>query len=243
MLARPIAGLALAVSLAAGACSAAPEPAPPTQRPALGLMTTLPLIWSEAADIGELLKPDANGGWVRQALEKRFALEPLDLLDEESLAGLDRLILAQPRALGPDENVALDAWVRQGGTLLLFADPLLTRHSRFPVGDRRRPQDVVLLSPILSHWGLELLFDEEQAEGERIVEIEDASLPVNMPGRFEVARGAACSLAGSGVLAMCRLGQGRVVALADAALLDDAEGGDPESRAAALDHLIELTFD
>ena len=50
--------------------------------------------------------------------------------------------------------------MRGGGRVLLFADPMLTRHSAFALGDRRRPQDVVLLSPILARWRLELQFDE-----------------------------------------------------------------------------------
>lgn len=48
------------------------------------------------------------------------------------------------------ENVALDDWVRAGGARALFADPLLTFNSRFSIGDRRRPQDVATLSPILT---------------------------------------------------------------------------------------------
>ena len=65
-------------------------------------------------------------------------------------------MMIQPRPLSPQENVALDNWVAAGGRLLLFADPALTEDSAFAIGDRRRPQDVVLLSPILARWGLEL---------------------------------------------------------------------------------------
>lgn len=204
-------------------------------------MTTLPLIWGEAVDVGELLTSDAPGGWVRKSLERRFVLEPLDVLDGASLAALDGLILAQPRALSGQENVALDAWVRRGGTVLLFADPMLTRRSRFPIGDRRRPQDVVLLSPILARWSLTLLFDEEQPEGERIVEIEGARLPLNIHGRFEVEPGSRCVLKGGGVLAICPVGRGKVVALADAAVLDD-EPNSAAIRGAALDRLLKLAF-
>lgn len=243
MFARPIAGLALVLALAltATACSAAPDQPPPSQRPGIGLMTTLPLIWGEAADVGELLTSDAPGNWVRQALERRFMLEPLDVLDEASLAALEGLILAQPRALSGQENVALDAWVRRGGTVLLFADPMLTRRSRFPIGDRRRPQDVVLLSPILARWSLTLLFDEEQAQGERIVEIGGVRMPLDMHGRFEVQPGSRCVLAGGGVLAICPIGRGKVVALADAAVLDD-EPHSAAIRGRALDRLLQLAF-
>lgn len=239
MIARPLAAAALAGLLAA-ACSAAPEPSSDREHPSLGLMTTLPLVWAEAPDIGELLQSQSSGGWVRQELEQRFTLEPLDTLDAASLARLDRLVLAQPRPLTPEENVALDAWVRGGGRLLLFADPMVTRPSRYPVGDRRRPQDVVLLSPILAHWGLELMFDAEQGEGERAVAIDGASVAVDLAGSFKLAPEAPCALSGGGVLARCRLGKGEVVVLADAAVLDDPES---EQRRAALSHLLALAFD
>lgn len=204
-------------------------------------MTTLPLIWGEATDVGELLAADANASWAGRELGARFAVEPLDTLEEASLARLDRLLLAQPRALSPAENVALDTWVRSGGRLLLLADPMLTRHSRFPVGDPRRPQDVALLSPILAHWGLELLFDPGQGEGERLVQIDGALVPVQLAGSFQAARQAACTLAGGGLLARCRIGKGQVVLLADGAVLDDT--GEIASRKAALSRLLAIAFD
>lgn len=244
MPARSLARLALAVSLAATACRAAPEPPSPGERPALGVMTTLPLIWAEAGDVGELLAAEASTGWVRQELAGRFALEPLDTLDEASLAPLKRLVLAQPRALTPAENVALDAWVRGGGRLLLFADPMLTRQSRYAVGDRRRPQDVALLSPILAHWGLELLFDDAQGQGERNHEIVGRAVPLNLAGGFRIIAGSSsCAAAPGAVLVRCRVGKGQVVALADAAVLDDPESGDLALRRAALGHLLGLAFD
>lgn len=249
MLARPLATLALAASLGAAACHGAPEPqrSPESSdtltRPALGLMTTLPLIWGEAEDIGEMLGPGAAAGWVRQALDRSYALKPLDTLDTNALAGLDRLVLAQPRVLSPAENVALDAWVRGGGSLLLFADPMLTRHSRFPIGDRRRPQDVILLSPLLNHWGLDLRFDEDQPAGERIVEVGGVALPVNVAGAFSLRPGNACILEAEGVMARCRIGKGRVLVVADAAVLDDPDDGLVAARHETLGKLLGLAFD
>lgn len=246
VIARKAAALApaLAAVLAGTACRAPQEPAPRAERPALGLMTTLPLIWGEAEDVGELLRDSQGEGWVREELERGHRIEPLDTLDEGALARLDRLVLAQPRPLAPAENVALDAWVRGGGRLLLFADPMLTQHSRYALGDRRRPLDTVLLSPILSHWGLDLLFDEGQPAGERIVEIEGLALPVEMAGRFEPAIGARCAVRGHGVLVRCRIGKGEVLAVADAEVLDDAEkGAAPALRREALARLVALAFE
>lgn len=212
-------------------------------RPPLGLMTTLPLLWGEQAGFGDVLASEETPGWVRTALEERFRLEPLDVLDEAALSGVQMLVLAQPRALSAQENVALDAWVRGGGRVLIFADPLLTAHSRFPIGDRRRPQDVVLLSPLLTHWGLTLSFDEDQPEGEREVVVAGERLPVEQAGTFAVAGTEGCALSGQAVLARCTIGKGRATILADANVLTEVEIEDPAARQRALDALLRAAFD
>jgi hypothetical protein len=135
------------------------------------------------------------------------------------------LVLAQPHPLMPEENVALDAWVRAGGRLLLFVDPMLTVSSDFALGDPRGPQRVAMLSPILRHWGLELQFDPEQPQGERMIDYRGATLPINLSGRFAASRDARCSLHSADVIAECRIGQGQLVAVADAAVFDGEDAG------------------
>ena len=108
----------------ATACHA--DEAAPAELPELGLMGTIPIYWGESDDFGQLLSDEGEVHWARAQLEAGYRLRLLDMLSEESLAGLEVLMLAQPRALSPQENVALDTWVRRGGKLLLFADPLLT---------------------------------------------------------------------------------------------------------------------
>ncbi|WP_305098214.1 Gldg family protein [Croceibacterium aestuarii] len=241
MLHRPTptsAVLALLAACLAGAAATAGETAP---RPVLGLMGTVPIYWGEAAGINEVLTAKAEPHWARPVLERSYDLQPIDSLDAAALAKVDDLLLAQPRALSGKENVALDAWVRQGGHLLLFADPMMTGHSRFALGDRRRPQDVTLLSPILSHWGLAMDFDADQLPRAELVETEDLALPVNLPGRFALrGESAPCRISGAGVLARCAIGAGTATILADAALLDLY---DPDPGAArALQGLIRLAF-
>ena len=227
--------LAGALLILAPGCRA--EEAAPTERPELGLMGSIPIYWGETETFGDALSGNAPTHWARARLEAGYVLRPLDTLSEQSLAGLDYLLLAQPRALSGPENVALDAWVRQGGRLLLFADPLMTGESRFAIGDRRRPQDVILLSPILEHWGLRLEFDDAQPAGVALVG-GDARIPVNLPGRF--AAGENCTTAADGVLASCTIGAGQVLVLADAAVLDLYDPH-PEA-AAALGRLLALSF-
>jgi hypothetical protein len=238
---RPLARLllaALALALPFGA--AAQEP-----RESLGLFTTLPLYWPEAEGVSELIGPDVAPHWARGELERDFALVPLDVLAGEG-ASLNRfryLLLAQPRTLSPAENATLDAWVRSGGRLLLFADPLLTAESRFEIGDKRRPQDVALLSPILGHWGLELRFDENQQAGEQVASVQSFALPVNAAGRFAFSfadeQDTACSPRSGGLVAECRIGKGRAVIVADAALFDDPGS---ELRVSALAGLLIYAF-
>ena len=223
--------------LASGGCRAQEAaPADASEHPGLGLMGTIPVYWGEEAAFGDALSGNATPHWARAQLEAHYTLHPLDTLSEQSLAGLDFLLLAQPRALSGPENVALDEWVRAGGRLLLFADPLLTGESRFAIGDRRRPQGAILLSPILGHWGLQLEFDESQREG---VILAGGRIPVNLPGAF-VSDGD-CRAEARGVLARCEIGEGRVVAVADAAVLDLYEPH--PGAAAALDWLLGESFE
>ena len=125
-------------------------------------------------------------------------------------------------------------WERGGGRVLLFADPFLTESSRFALGDKRRPQDVVLLSPILARWGLQLTFDEDQADGERLVSYRSGALPERLAGRLRRVQPGApakCRLVAQDLVAECTIGKGRAVIVADAAVLeadrtpDDARAG------------------
>ncbi|MEO0033585.1 MAG: hypothetical protein RIS94_3343, partial [Pseudomonadota bacterium] len=128
--------------------------------------------------------------------------------------------------------------VQAGGRVLLFADPMLTWDSAFPVGDRRRPQDVALLSPILGRWGLELRFDDAQPGGLR----ESAGLPVNLPGQLVPKAGGIgrCRIGPAGLVAECVVGNGRVTVVADAALLEPREN--PGEESAALESLLVRAF-
>lgn len=218
---HPCNRLAAALALAL-ACQTAPALAQDDDgRPELALMGTVPIYWGEAADFEETLAGAVAPHWAREVLEQGFALVPVDYLSADALAGQDYLFLAQPRGLSAEENVALDSWIRDGGRLLLFADPMMTGHSRFAIGDRRRPQDVALLSPILARWGLALTFDEAQEEGLREADHFGDALPVNMRGAWEYSGATRdCNIPGDALLAHCRIGAGQALLVADAAMLD-----------------------
>lgn len=233
-------GVTAAVGTAELATRLDPAPAASEQ---LALFTSLPIYWSEAGDVAGMLQGDSPPHWARTALERDWRLMPLDVLDSRGgLSGQRRLLMIQPRPLSPEENVSLDDWLTSGGHLLLFADPALTAESAFALGDRRRPQDVVLLSPILSRWGLELRFDEEQALADRTIALgEDTVLPVRLAGSFAVrpqGNAARCRLSAEGIVASCRIGKGALVAVADAALFEPVAGDSDERRRRAALHAL-----
>lgn len=207
----------------------------------VAVFTSLPIMWSETGDIATELKGEATPHWAKATLKRKGSVVPLDALAGPAgyapLGKLARLVMVQPRPLSPQENVALDDWVRAGGQLLLLADPALTEESALAIGDPRRPQAVVLLSPILTRWGLQLRFDEAQAFGEARREVMGRKIPVNLPGRFATEGQPNCRLWGEGLAVTCAIGKGRVVALADAAVLEreDADGTRAEGFAWLLD--------
>lgn len=204
----------------------------------MGLFTSLPILWGEGGELSDLLRSDAPEHWAKASLARHGRIVPLDTLEGLPPA-LRQLVIAQPRPLAPGENLALDNWVRGGGRLLLIADPALTMPSPWPVGDPRRPQDIVLLSPILTRWGLELTFDDGQPAGPANVTVAGKSVPVDLPGAWRLLPGSTCQIESEGLLAVCPIGQGRVMALADAELLGAEDDG---TRAVALDSLLERAF-
>jgi predicted small secreted protein len=235
-----LAGLALTLTACNGTAHDPQDAGPPV----IGLVTSLPIVWDESVDIAAMLASDAPPHWALGVLREAGDLRPLDTLADAKgnlpLPPGALLVLAQPYPLPPQDNVALDKWVREGGRVLFFADPMLTFESDFALGDRRRPQDIALLSPILARWGLELRFDEDQPPGERQVDLEGMPLPVNLPGQFALREDqGSCDLGAGGLAVNCRIGAGRVLAIADAALLEPREDDPRAIRSKALSALLD----
>lgn len=187
-------------------------------RPDLMLMTALPIIWGEKGAFDPLSRP----ALAYQALQREFTVRPLDVLDEQSLSSGRLLLLAQPRALAPEELVALDDWVRGGGKALILSDPALLWPSELPLGDARRPFPVGLLGPILIHWGMKI-----EPPATRSLEIRDRlsgdtirRLAMAAPGSISTTN-PRCNVERNRHLARCRIGKGEAILLADADLLQD----------------------
>ena len=207
-----------------------------TERTPLGLMSSLPLYWPLGADVADLAAGRGEAAWQRTAMEQAYTLVPLDTLspipglspeapETDPLAGLTRLAVIQPRGLSPADNVALDAWVRGGGRLLLVLDPALTGDYDLPVGDPRRPVDSALIPPVVARWGMAVSFDDTLPAAVTTARLSGVSLPLALAGRIVITDPAAggCASAAEGAAAMCRVGKGRVTLIADAALFEHPE--------------------
>jgi hypothetical protein len=198
------------------------RPEAQTLKPVLGLMTTLPLQWSEGgieADLAEEAKP--HPAFAR--LQAQYEIRPLDNFDDLDKKPLSVMLLAQPRALAPAELVRLDTWVRGGGRLLILADPALQWGSLYPLGDKRRPLFTSLLSPLFGHWGLEMVLPMTDEQAVVLRETDGLVVRTQTPGEWlpKDGKGAAtCKIAGNKLLADCRVGKGRALLVADADLLD-----------------------
>ena len=193
--------------LALTACR--PDATQAAEKPELYLLTSLPLIFQD----GFGLEP-ANGE-AATFLRDHYRLKPIDLPSRLPAGGV--LLAAQPRALPAEELVALDAWVRGGGKLLLFADPLLEWPSERPLGDRLRPPLSFADTGLLLHWGLRL--DAPDARGLKVASYDGFELAYVSPGTL-AKTGGTCVVEPDGIAASCLLGRGDATVVADADLLD-----------------------
>jgi hypothetical protein len=208
-----VARLALVgLTLAAAACRAqAPEarsdPAA-QEKPPLALLTALPIVFGEGFSLDSPAHP------VLTALSARYGVRPIDGPEQLPEGGL--LLAAQPRALTSQRLVALDAWVRRGGRVLLLADPRLNWPSERPLGDMFRPPYSFDDTGLLEHWGLRLSFSEAPGEMRKLG---GRSISGTSPGMLQTRTGD-CTISDAGLRADCRLGRGRAVVIADADWLD-----------------------
>ncbi len=203
---NPLVGAALALLALAGCREGTAEAA---EKPELHVLTSLPLLFDAGFGV-ELAK-----GKAATALRDHYRLKPIDLPSELPAGGM--LLAAQPRALPAEELVALDAWVRAGGKLLLLVDPLLEWPDRRPLGDRLRPPTAFADTGLLMHWGLRL--DAPDTRGLRSGSHDGIALIYSSPGQL-VKTGGDCVIEPEGISASCRLGTGHATIVADADLLD-----------------------
>ena len=172
------------------------------------LLTSLPIVFSEEFSLNQ------KGSPLLDELGKHYRVVPIDTADKKTLAGTRLLMMAQPRAQAPEDLVALDEWVRGGGRLLLFADPMLEWPSERPVGDPLRPPPIFMDTGLLAHWGLRLDAPEERGAVRK--ELGGFDVITASPGRLF----GKCEISEDRMVARCTLGKGRATIVADADILD-----------------------
>lgn len=215
----------VAVALTACRNEAAPAEA---ARPTVHVLTSLPLVFGAGFGLG----PSSSEAAV--FLRERYTLKPIDLPSQIPPGAV--LLAAQPRALPAEELVALDAWVRDGGKLLLLADPLLEWSSERGLGDRLRPPLAYPDTGLLAHWGLQLDAPEKRGLEHQVGGM--GNIDTVSSGKV-VRLGGSCSVEASGLSARCRVSRGEVLVIADADWLDvegvRKAGGNPNENLVVLD--------
>jgi hypothetical protein len=188
------------------------------EQPPVAVMTSLPLRWSGGGDMAAILSGEVEDDPALTALQ---ALGPVQLVD--SLIGANikprtPLLLLHPRAMAPEELVAVDAHVRAGGRMVIFADALSSWHAPFPLGDARNPPITSLLTPLLDHWQITLSGVPHGQAGERWVRDGNYGLRLLSAGRFSEIP-SYCEHRADGYLIDCNIGSGEVTLVGDADLL------------------------
>jgi hypothetical protein len=208
-------------------CSAAESP-PDSQQPRfrIQLMTSLPLIWGDGASVESILSGGSEPAPVYRYWQQHYDMTAVDSLENLAEENPDILLLVQPRAMDPADLNDLDAWVRAGGAAIILTDPDLVWPSRLPLGDPQRPLATGLLSPLLGHWGLELVGGHDHGAAVELLRVGDHHFASRGVGKIERSAdgqevsGVDCDWGEAAFLVQCTVGQGQATIVADADFLD-----------------------
>jgi hypothetical protein len=191
------------------------QPPKPADKPALLLLTSLPLVFNEDFSI------EGGGSQALTALETRYRVVPISVADAPDLAKGRLLLMAHPLAQTAENLVELDEWVRRRGRVLLLADPMLEWPSKRPLGDPLRPPPMFADTGLLGHWGLRL--DAAEKQGPRNAKLGGYEIVTAAPGTLY---GRSCAISADRLVARCRIGEGKATVVADADLLNPQELGE-----------------
>ena len=183
-------------------------------KPVLMLLTSLPLVFGEGFSL------ESGGSPALAALEQRYKVVPISVADRSNLAQGRILLMAHPLAQPAEALVDLDAWVRQGGKVLLLADSALDWPSARPLGDALRPPPMFADTGLLKHWGLALTAPDERGPVQRT--LAGRAIMGVSPGSLS----GSCEISRDRFVARCRIGRGTAVVVADADFLnvEDLDG-------------------
>ena len=187
---------------------APPLPRASARRPALLLLTSLPLLFSEDFVLS------AKGSPALRRLGTSYRVVPISVADDKELAEGRLLLMAHPPAQTAENLVVLDEWVRSGGHVMVLADPLLEWPSKRPLGDPLRPPPMFTDTGLLAHWGLRLDAPDKRGPAQR--NLGGYRIVTVSPG----ALSGGCAISSDRLVARCRIGLGNATIVADADFLD-----------------------
>lgn len=190
----------------------------PADAPVVTMLTGLPLRWSAGRDLAAMIAEGTNDD---PALVRLTATGPVSLVDSIVDPVPPRgstLLIAHPRALAPQELVAIDAFVRGGGRAVVLADALSGWPARHPLGDPRNAPVTSLLTPLLDHWGVTLGAAPSGESAAMPVDIDGARLRLFSAGRFDRLPTGCGAYAGRRV-ALCSIGEGEAWLVGDADMI------------------------
>ena len=163
--------------------------------------------WAESGggppDVGAPYQPAADVWRTLIRLEERYKVIPIGVADAASLKRQHLLLMAHPRAQPAEALVELDQWVRDGGRVLLLADPRLDWPSERALGDKLRPPPGFADTGLLKHWGLDL----------EAPNLDSAASAGRLSGKK-------CGVSDDGLVAHCAVGRGQATVIADADFLN-----------------------
>ena len=186
--------------------------------PPVTMLTGLPLRWSAGGSIAAMIAEGTNDD---PALARLIASGPVSLVDslvDHVPPSGGTLLIAHPRALAPQELVAIDAFVRGGGRAVVLADALSGWPARHPLGDPRNAPVTSLLTPLLDHWGVTLGAASPGEEAALPADIDGARLRLFSAGRFDRLP-TACRAFADRHVARCSIGAGEAWLVGDADLI------------------------
>lgn len=183
------------------------QPRAANERPRLLLVTSLPLIFPEEFTL------EGGGSKALAALETRYTVLPIGTTDAQALKQGRLLLMAHPLAQPAESLVELDRWVREGGRVVLLADPRLDWPSIRPLGDKLRPPPAFADTGLLAHWGLSL---DARDEGPKERRLGERTVLAASPGLLS----GSCAISPDRFVARCRIGRGRATIIADADFLN-----------------------
>jgi hypothetical protein len=182
------------------------------------MLSSLPLRWAGQGDLSAMLRRGAADDPALIRLEKTHRVALVDSLAEHVPPAGAVLLLAHPRALPPQDLVAIDAFVRGGGRAVVLADALSGWPAPHPLGDSRNPPVTSLLTPLLDRWGLTLGAAPAGETAALGVDLDGRRLRLFSAGRFE-ARPPGCATQAGARIVHCRIGAGEAWLVGDADLL------------------------